>query len=149
MEITTMQMYWLVKLDDIRAFLDYSFNLPMFIITLGLAWVLILTMTYLLAGNGTYDMFSGKSNEEFEDIRKMLLRWRNTSLKIISACIGIAIAISTASHLMPSTKQMAAIIIVPKIANSEKVQTIGNKVYDLAVEWMEELKPNKKESEVK
>jgi hypothetical protein len=44
----------------------------------------------------------------------------------------------------PSTKQMAAIMIVPKIANNEKVQTIGNKVYDLAVEWMDELKPAKK-----
>lgn len=50
---------------------------------------------------------------------------------------------------IPSTKQMAAILVVPKIANSEKVQTIGNKVYDLAVEWMEELKPNKQGSEVK
>lgn len=49
---------------------------------------------------------------------------------------------------IPSTKQMAAIIVVPKIVNSEKVQTIGNKIYDLAVEWMEELKPTK-EREVK
>lgn len=59
------------------------------------------------------------------------------------------ILISVIMTFTPSTKQMAAIMIVPKITNSEKVQTIGNKVYDLAVEWMEELKPNKKESEVK
>jgi hypothetical protein len=58
----------------------------------------------------------------------------------------ISLAISA---FVPSTRQMAAIMIVPKIANSEKVQTIGNKVYDLAVEWMEELKPNKKGNEVK
>ena len=49
---------------------------------------------------------------------------------------------------LPSTKQMAAIMIVPKIVNNEKVQTIGNKIYDLAVEWMDELAPKKK-SEVK
>jgi hypothetical protein len=37
---------------------------------------------------------------------------------------------------------MAAIIIVPKIANSEKVQTAGNKLYELALEWMEALRPS-------
>jgi hypothetical protein len=40
---------------------------------------------------------------------------------------------------------MAAILIIPKIANSEKVEKIGNGLYDLAVEWMNELKPAKKE----
>ena len=44
---------------------------------------------------------------------------------------------------LPTTKEMAAILIVPRIANSEKVQQVGNKLYDLAVEWMDELKPNK------
>lgn len=53
----------------------------------------------------------------------------------------LSIAIVT---FTPSTKQMAAIIIVPRIANSEKVQTVGNHLYDLAVEWMNELRPNKK-----
>jgi hypothetical protein len=31
--------------------------------------------------------------------------------------------------------------VVPKIVNSEKLQTAGNKLYELAVEWMEQLKP--------
>jgi hypothetical protein len=43
--------------------------------------------------------------------------------------------------LTPSTKQMAAILVVPKIVNSEKLQTAGNRLYDLAVEWMDELRP--------
>jgi len=43
----------------------------------------------------------------------------------------------------PSTKQMAAILIVPRVVNNEKVQTVGNKLYDLAVEWMDGLKPKK------
>lgn len=41
----------------------------------------------------------------------------------------------------PSTKTMAAILVVPKIVNSEKFQTAGNKLYELAVEWMDELRP--------
>ena len=53
--------------------------------------------------------------------------------------IAITVAIFT-----PNTKQMAAILIIPQIANSEKVEKIGNGLYDLAVEWMNELKPSKK-----
>lgn len=55
---------------------------------------------------------------------------------IVFAALSLVAAV-----FVPTTKQMAAIIIVPKIANSEKVQTVGNKLYDLAVEWMDELKP--------
>lgn len=42
---------------------------------------------------------------------------------------------------VPSTKQLAAILVVPKIVNNEKVQTIGNELYKVAVEWMDELRP--------
>lgn len=44
---------------------------------------------------------------------------------------------------IPSTKEMAAIIVLPKIVNNEKVQDAGNKLFDLAVEWLEDLKPGK------
>ena len=50
----------------------------------------------------------------------------------------------TGVALTPTTRQMAAIVIIPKVVNSEKVQTAGNKLYELAVEWMEELRPPKK-----
>lgn len=46
---------------------------------------------------------------------------------------------------VPTTKEMAAIIIVPKIANSEKIQNLGNEVYDLAIDWMKEIKEGNKQ----
>ena len=49
----------------------------------------------------------------------------------------------TTLTFVPSTRQAAAIIVVPKLVNSEKVQTVGNHLYELAVEWMDELKPGK------
>ena len=33
---------------------------------------------------------------------------------------------------VPSTKQMAAIYVVPAIANNEKMQNIGNKTLDIS-----------------
>lgn len=49
----------------------------------------------------------------------------------------------TGAALTPTTRQMAAIVIIPKVVNSEKVQTAGNKLYELAVEWMEALRPKR------
>lgn len=149
MNVTPMQMYGLVKLDDIRNLLVGLACLPTFIIIIGLTGAIVFTIMYFFAGNGTYDIFSGKSNEEFQSIRTTLWKWRGTCIKSGIISVVIAIVIGIAIDLIPSTKQMAAILIVPKIANSEKVQTIGNKVYDLATAWMEELKPSKKGSEVK
>ena len=69
------------------------------------------------------------------------------SISVLSLCVVlVALAILT---FVPSTRQMAAIIVVPKIANSEKIQLAGNKLYDLAVEWMDELRPSKGEKETK
>lgn len=55
---------------------------------------------------------------------------------------------------LPSSKTMAAMYIVPAIANNEKVKDVGDRLYGLAVEWLDDLKPKKKnvgssESEVK
>jgi hypothetical protein len=144
MNITTMQMYWLVKLDNIRSLLEGMFVPSSLITFIGLFCVIALTLIYSFAGNGNYEMFCGKTNEEFQHIRTILWKWRGTCIKTSIIFFVIAIAINFMSALIPSTKQMAAIMIVPRLANSEKVQTIGNKVYDLAVEWMEELKPTKR-----
>lgn len=43
--------------------------------------------------------------------------------------------------LTPSTKDMAAIIVIPKMANSETVHEIGGEMVRLAREWLDELRP--------
>ena len=52
-------------------------------------------------------------------------------------------ATQIAVALVPSTAQMAAIVVVPRIVNNEQVQTVGSRLYDLATEWLDELKPEK------
>jgi hypothetical protein len=70
--------------------------------------------------------------------------WWFAAVLGVAAALMLAIAVFT-----PTTKQMAAILVVPKIANSEKVQVAGDKLYDLAVEWLEELRPEKQRKEEK
>lgn len=111
MNITPMQMYWIVMLDK-------------FIYT---GWFLLIF--FGVATLCSIGMLA-------DDIVK---KWCPITTAALSF-VGLVILTFT-----PNTKQMAAIMIVPKIANSEKVQTIGNKVYDLAVDWMNELNQSKKE----
>ena len=65
----------------------------------------------------------------------------------ISFVLGM-IAVAT-SVFVPSTKTIAAIYVVPKIANSETVHELGKGVVTLAREWLEELRPAKKEGGAK
>lgn len=117
MEITTMQMYWIVMLDSI-------FHGSAFMCAL----ITLLLFCLIFAAADAADC--GECP---------------ITLKILIPIVSVLfVALFSVCVFLPNTKQMAAIMIVPKIANSEKVQTIGNRVYDIAVEWMEELKPNKK-----
>lgn len=67
----------------------------------------------------------------------------NKAQRFAVASVAVLLIALMGAAFIPSTKQMAAILVVPRIVNSEKVQTVGNKLYDLAVEWMDELKPRK------
>lgn len=122
MNITTMQIYWLIKLDDIISLLTIF-------ACISVVWTIIHIVRWL--------------NWRIENCKTP-----TTAPKMSAWGMVAIILFAIVATFIPSTKQMAAIMIVPRLANSEKVQTIGNKVYDLAVEWMEELKPNKKESKV-
>ena len=61
----------------------------------------------------------------------------------VVTCLAVTFAALMTLTFVPSTKQAAAILVVPSIVNSKKVQTVGNRLYDLAVEWLDELKPEK------
>ena len=67
-------------------------------------------------------------------------------LEIVFALLTFA---SIANALIPTTKEMCAIIAIPAIANSETVQGLGNDIVGLAREWIIELKPNKTEGKAK
>lgn len=58
------------------------------------------------------------------------------SLAFAALC-GLALA------FVPTTKEMCAILVIPKIANSQEVQGLGSEVVTLAREWLNELRPAK------
>lgn len=103
-----MTMYMLTRLDALSTFFHI----------ISIASVLVILATTLMAF----------SEDEFPLFDK---RWVKYSF--IALTIGVLGSIFT-----PSTKEMAAIIIVPKIANSTAVQKDVPELYDLGVEWLKE-----------
>lgn len=69
-------------------------------------------------------------------------RW-DGYLKYFLCFLPLAFIFLLIGVLTPTTKEMAAILVLPKIINNQKVQQLPDKVLDLANEWIEELSPKK------
>lgn len=106
--ITHMQMYWLLKLDDI-----ISISLAMFVLTL-LGFVICFTGAIMYKGD-----------EYYEDEYNKFKTGRNILFWFVLFFGSIVM-------FLPSTKQMAAIYVVPALTNNKRVQNIGNKTLDVS-----------------
>jgi len=129
--ITTSQMYWITRLDGIVTLLA--------ILASFLCVASVIMFVSERCDCHAVKQWSWDTNESIAARRKFGSRMCKASLMM--SPVGILLYILFV--MIPTEKQMAAILIVPRIANSEKVRQAGNKLYDLAVEWMDELKPNK------
>lgn len=108
--MTAWQMYWIVKLDDIISIFEGGMGMSVIIasvLVLGgfLYWV-------------EYDEAPGK--------------WFKRGLIWCSVVFAASLLIGSAT---PSTKQLAAIVVVPKLVNSEVIQKDIPELYELALDW--------------
>ena len=141
--ITTTEMYWLTRLDSVKG------TLAEFIPTFLIFAVILTTFTALMyclgtfTGNGTFETFSGKTDDELKSVHARLRRVSARCAVAAFLLLFASMAAGMLNALLPTTREMAAIVMVPAIVNNEKVQTVGNKLYDLATEWLDELRPKK------
>ena len=116
--ITTVQMYWLTRLDTLEV-------VGILLTVLGSFAALPLIIIY---------------NAWLEDLTESAKHTIRTALRIIVPAVILGFAITI---FVPNTKEMSAIWVVPKLANSESVSEIADGIKTLAVEWLEELRPGK------
>lgn len=121
--ITPSLIYWITRLDAVRA-----------------AAGTLCVLSILAVAGGLFALFICTADDVPDPFRSI---WRN-----VARVAAVTLAVSGLVLVLTPTKQeMAAIIVVPRIANSETVAEIGDGVKTLAVEWLEELRPNKKGGE--
>lgn len=121
--ITPSLIYWITRLDAIRE-----------------AAGLLCFFGVLFAGAGLFAIFVCTAENIPDPYRTI---WRNVArfaavLFLVAGLVRV---------LTPTKQEMAAIIVVPRIANSETVAEIGDGVKTLAVEWLNELRPKSKEEQ--
>lgn len=147
--ITSTQIYWLTRFDPVKELLNCIGSCFLFF-TLVLAIVAILAFCLgTFTGNRAFDMFNSRSDEELEAIHTRFRRISRWSAAFGCVALTVTVICNVLTSFIPTTREAAAIIMVPAIANSEKVQTVGNRLYELAVEWMDELRPKKEKEEAK
>lgn len=120
--MSAFEIYCIVKLDDIIFFFGIlNFVLGMLLII----WSIILLMV----------------QDDKYDLKCFLGAFPVKLFNILLVAFIVSISAFT---LIPSTKQIAAILTIPPIVNNEKVQDLPGSLLDLGIEWLEELRPEKR-----
>lgn len=128
--ITPTAMYWLTRLDvafEILCFLT-ALCLILSIGCLAVVWV--------------YRDVVGQSYKD--SVKRMYQRDAKVAMRVFRVTAPMVVIFALGLIFLPTTKQMAAIVVIPKVVNNEKVQNIGNELHELAIDWLNELKPSKK-----
>lgn len=108
-------VYWILMLDNISMGIWLVFYIT-----------IIFSIIYFL-------YISSKINDEIEKNCPPLIKIRNKTLKICSVILSVAFVMGT---LLPDTKQMAAIYLIPKIASNQDIQQLPPKLSKLALEFV-------------
>lgn len=121
--ITPSLIYWITRLDAVRQ-----------------AAGTLCVLSVLAVAEGLFALFVCTADDVPDPFRSI---WRN-----VARVAAVALAVSgLVLVLTPTKREMAAIVVLPKIANSETVAEIGDGVKTLAVEWLNELRPKSKEEQ--
>lgn len=122
MEITPFTVYLISRLTPLYEFVTA---------------LCVVSVAALGVGSIAFLVMTADSDLEAETQRAILrwLRWM-VSASIVFGALMVAI---------PSTKDAAAMVVLPRIANSQSVRELGDAVVELAKAWCEELRPKKDE----
>lgn len=131
--ITNSFIYWFTRLDHIHSFLNGFDVFSVFLIIFSI--IVFVTAWFI-------NQFPGDSSDILTSLTfKKFASW--------TFCIAsiFKIMICTCLMFIPTTKEMAAIYIIPKIMNNENLNNIGNEMLNLANEWIKELHPKTNSSD--
>ena len=144
--ITPSMIYWMTRCDSIRDFLIGNVLLSILVFFC----LVIMVITFLIgrfAGNGRYDVFGGMGDAEYLEHKAMFQKISRRSLYVSIFLMTLIFTFDLVGSFVPTTKEMCAIAVIPRIANSESVQDIGQGIVDLAKDWLKELRPNREGKE--
>ncbi len=134
-------LYLLVKLDGLVSLagrIEWPF-FALFLIAVAFWIVCWIVQTW----NTTADSRGVTPSEsEVEKIETSCKSLRKSAVKLIRISLYFWLPLMLIKTMIPTTKEMAVIYVVPKIVNSKHVQEIPKELLRLSTEWLEGLSPN-------
>lgn len=123
--ITQLEMYIITRLTPLSNFLSFLMIINIIVLTI------FLVMYITLHASELCDYLTDSDKVLF-NISKSMVKKLTVSLIIISSL----------AFVTPTTKEAAAIIVVPKIVNNTSIQDCAKNLVETANSWMLELKDN-------
>lgn len=139
--MTESSMYWLTRLDSIHSFVN-GICFPLTLIASAACLVMLVTYVFAKIAESSLSE-SDYCRREYEDARKVFRMSLKTFL-----CTGIAaLALNAALTFVPTTKEMAAIKVVPVLAGpgtAAKMKEMSSDLFDAAAQWLKKTAANGK-----
>ena len=103
--------------------------------SINIVFQMVLTFSIIASIGLLVAILINKVEREHENVEMLLPIAKRAIITMVLAIIGVI--------LTPTTKELCTVLLIPAIANNENVQGISEEFYNLAKEWMQELKPTK------
>lgn len=137
--MTELTMYWLTRLDHAHSFLS-SFGCLLAIV--GLLTTIVSIVTWAIRDANAHYNTENYVDSDWKIANSILKITRPIAVLTVSLCI----AVDAVKVFIPTTREMAAIKVVPALAspeNCQKLKTISSDILDVAADWLKDIKGKK------
>ena len=116
--LTPNDIYWIFRCDSIHEMLTVS------LIVLGIASAIGCIIILVMCFSGSWDdddvrsWFESKSDSDTSAERKQIL----TAVKCVACLLGIVCMLAVGKVMLPTTKELVLIKVLPELVNSKFVQ---------------------------
>lgn len=115
--ITASELYWIFRCDSIHEILTAS--LIVLIIASAIGCIIILVMCFSSSwDDDVMSWFEPKSDSDASAERKQIL----TVVKCVACLLGIVCMLAVGKVMLPTTKELILIKVLPEVVNSKFVQ---------------------------
>ena len=127
-------LYWILKLDDIRSYLSFSFMFDFIPGIVIIALSIVMVIAYCTKGSNTKSEAAWSEN---------VFSHSKGIIKVYILCFFLITSTAIIQVLLPSTKQLLSIVTVgytmEQIKNNPKILNTADKVYQLVDSKLTEL----------
>jgi len=141
--MSSLFLYFLLKLDaiiGIFCWIMYPSAILMFASLVVIIILLVIPFFYSFEDDWGYTPSESVIKDCKAQCKGLLIPIR----RLFYITLPIWIISRLVVSLIPTSKEMCILYVVPKMANSEIIQKIPQRVLDLSEEWLEDLRPKNK-----